>query len=77
MFLRHNIPAPLAFWRLCAEEEARRAEGGNMFKKSAAEEKRSKIFAALNPQSLFYESAREKQENEEEKVEVGICEGVE
>lgn len=34
-----------------------------MFKKSVEDEKRSKIFAALNPEKLFYESTREKQEN--------------
>lgn len=60
---------------MVAEEEKRRESQPNLFKKSAAEEKRSKIFAALNPEKLFYESQREKQENSEETVQVGTPHG--
>jgi len=72
-----NSLSLLSYFMLCmvAEEEKRRESQPNLFKKSAAEEKRSKIFAALNPEKLFYESQREKQENSEETVQVGTPHG--
>lgn len=55
-----------------AEEEQRRESQPNMFRKNAEEEKRSKIFNALNPQSLAYVSAREKAEMEQESTQLQV-----